>query len=163
MKAADTDRSPGEPILLSQATLEQVLDAFLPEDPADATAAARIAARNAEGIEGLFGSETLDEVRDDLVIRPAPESPPWRTYFPREETESHGATEAMTSPATSGARRHIRWWPVAAAVAIGFAVGSLAIPPLFDRGPEVRPPSSVPAAGASETASATAGWPDIPR
>ena len=33
MNAARTRRQPAEPILLTEATLEHVLDVFLPEDP----------------------------------------------------------------------------------------------------------------------------------
>src|SRR5262245_37276792 len=127
MKAASPDRSSAGPILLNEAALEHVLDVFLPEDPS-AAAAARARTNDADPADVLFDSETQEAEEDGLVIRAVPESPRlWRTYAPPTRAE-RVVEAALKTNRPARTPRRVPSWVLAAAVAIGFAIGAIAIP-----------------------------------
>jgi hypothetical protein len=169
MKAARPDGTPAEPILLTESTLEQVLDAFLPEEAGATTATPGARTSGGDPAEDLFASETQEDERNDLPIRGTPElQRPWRTYSLPTEAESLATVEPSTNRVAPYARGRVRTWAIAAGVTIGLAaIGSIAVQQGLNRTPEPLPddnkpapiasplPVPVPTARASEPATAT--------
>jgi hypothetical protein len=84
MNNARPDTESAEPILLTESSLEQLLEAFLPEDPEQAAAAAMKRVRPDESPADLFASENLEaQAGDALSLVPLPPGDgvsPWRSY-----------------------------------------------------------------------------------
>ena len=116
MNAVRPDGQSAEPILLTEATLEHVLDVFLPEGPDTAAAGGRARTRAGDPTDELFESERPeDDGLTDLPIAVSESSRPWRTY-----TRSDAETLAVAAPSSA----RLSTWAVAAGVAIGLvAIG----------------------------------------
>jgi hypothetical protein len=162
MKAVRSDPSSVEPILLTEATLDHVMESFLPEEPEGAMAA-RPRANVAQPIEDLFASETAEKEHLDLPIRASDEAErPWRTYSWASDTltaDAVGEPSSAVSVPVPG--RSIRRWTMAAAVVIGLAaIASIAMQLRFTRTPTTLEADGRPAASSSRSPNPTARAPE---
>jgi outer membrane putative beta-barrel porin/alpha-amylase len=127
MKAAKTDGPAAEPILLTDATLEHVLDAFLPETPEATASASRARTRAAAAIVDDFASERPEHEQRDVARdrRIAESARPWRTYSAPEASAPVADAPRLPSLPARVAGRRLGTWAIAASVAIGLLLLSV--------------------------------------